>query len=100
MTLEISKSKTANGVGEFVRMDQGDTVLAGASPGESGTTLEIPKDNGEGEGRVGCEGLGETRGGYVGTGEVRKGDRVCRGERGSGMSAGETGLGWAMLWSG
>jgi len=96
----MSKLETANSAGEFVRMDQGDTVLARASPGESGTASEFSEDNGEGKGEVKCEGLRETRGGDMSTGKVRKGDRDHRGEWGSRTSVGETGLGWAVLWLG
>ena len=96
----MSKSETADSAGEFVWMDQGDIVPAAASPGKLSTTLEFPEDDGEGKGGVGCKGLGETQGGDAGTGEVRKGDGVCRLERGSGMSAGETVPGWAVLWLG
>ena len=99
-TLETSKLETANGVGEFVQMDQGDTMPARASPGKSGTTSEFPEDNGEGKGGDKCKGLGEAQDGDTSTREIREGDRVCRGEQGSGISEGETRPGWAISWPG
>ena len=93
----MSESETANGAGEFIRMDQGETVPAGASPGESGTASEFSEDNGEAKGEAKCKGTSETRGGDLSTGKVRKWDGVCQGEWGSGTSTGETGPGWAVL---
>ena len=51
----MSESETAESAGEFIWMDQGDIVPAAASPGKLSTTLEFPKDDGEGEGGVGCK---------------------------------------------
>ena len=45
MTLEMSELEVAKGVGEFVRMDQGETVLARASPGKLRMTSESSKDD-------------------------------------------------------
>ena len=59
-------------------MDQGETVPARASLGESGTTLEVPEDDGEGKGDVWRKGLGEVQGGVAGIGEVCKIDGVCQ----------------------
>ena len=71
-------------------MDQGETVLAGASPGESSITSELSEEGEEGEGEAGCAGTGGSRDGDKSTGNVREGDGVHQGERGSGMSTGET----------
>ena len=92
-TSEISESETADGVGELVRMDQGETVPARASLGESTTTSELSKEGEEGKGEAGCAGTGGSRDGDMSTGKVREGDGVCRRDWGSGMSMGETELG-------
>ena len=84
----MSELETAEGAGEFVHTDQGETVPAGASPGESRTTSKVSEDKGEGRGEVGRKSLREIRGGVASIWELREVDGVCRSERGSGMLGG------------